>query len=234
MALPLYLAMTTQEMDARDTLPPQLGWMACHFDPAGSGLRDIPDALPPGAMLILNDRFPCRGHDPQKVSRQLTDAVKRLNCEGVLLDFQRKPDAHFKTVADALFKALPCPVAAPPGFIKDLACAVFLPPCPLHVPLAEYLLPRRGQAIWLDVTMGQQTITVTRNGTTYAPPTPADMQDGRFDDILLCRYVMEISEEEVRFTLFDTPETLKIKLQEAAKLGVTRAVGLYQELGGKL
>ena len=45
---------------------------------------------------------------------------------------------------------------------------------------------------------------------------------------------METSKGEVCFTLFDTLETLKKNLEQAAALGVTRAVGLFQELNGKL
>ena len=213
MVLPLYLAMTPEEMAQATALPPHRGW----FDPESAAL---PHSMSPGTMLILHDRFPC--------------PVPALKCESVLLDFEQVPDAESRTVADALFQALPCPVAAPPGFIEDSGSPVFLPSCPLHVPLAEYLRPWQGREIWLDVTLQQQTITVTRAGTTYAPPTPADRQGGVFDETLLCRCVTEVSGDEVRFTLFDTPETLKIKLEEAARLGVSRAVGLYQELGGKL
>ena len=230
MALPLYLAMTAWEMEAADALPGHLGWMACHFDPEGTGLCDVPISLPPGTTLILNDRYSCGNHAPQQITSELAAAVEQLNCEGVLLDLQRRPDDDSRIVADALFQALPCPVAAPPGFIDDFRSPVFLPPCPLHVPLAEFLHPWQGREVWLDVTLQQQTITVTRQGTTYAPPTPADRQGGVFDEILLCQCVTEMREEAVRFVLFDTQETLKRKLEEAARLGVSRAVGLYQEL----
>ena len=232
MVLPLYLAITAQEMDATDDLPASMGWMACHFDPAGPGLRDLPEALPPETMLILNDRFPCRGHDPQLVLTQLAEAAKKLSCGGVLLDFEREPDACSRAIAEALAVSLPCPVGAPPGFSEKTA--VFLPPCPLHIPLADHLRPWRGREIWLEVALQQQMVTVTGNGTQLDPAVPADRQGGTFDEILLCQCVTEISEEEVRFILFDTPETLKRKLKEAARLGASKAVGLYQELGGKL
>lgn len=214
MVLPLYLAMTAAEMACTDTPPRYFGV----FDAAH---------LPPGAMGILTDRIPFQ--DPLKTA----EAVRELNCGSVLLDFARKPDAGSRMVADALFQALPCPVAAPPAFAGDSDCAVFLPPCPLHVPLAEYLRPWQNRDIWLDITLQQQTVTVTPRGTVYSPAVPADRQDGVFDEILMCRCITEVAEDMVRFILFDTPETLKIKLEEAAKRGVTRAVGLYQELGKK-
>ena len=45
--------------------------------------------------------------------------------------------------------------------------------------------------------------------------------------------VFPVSAEEIRFTLFDTRDSLQQKLEKAHSLGVTRAVGLYQELGQK-
>ncbi|MBQ8236616.1 MAG: hypothetical protein IJZ39_00480 [Oscillospiraceae bacterium] len=231
MVLPLYLAMTAREMADADTPPPHFGWMACHFDPDGPGLRDIPEAMPPGAMLILNDRVPCRGHDPARIAAELAEAAARLRCDSVLLDFEREPDENSGMVAHALFEALPCPVAAPPGFSEHSDRPVFLPPCPLHVPLAKHLCPWQGREIWLDVTRQQQTITVTPDGTQYLPAVSTDRPDGgRFDETLLCQYLTDITADEVTFTLFDTPETLKQKLRHAASLGVVRTVGLFQEL----
>lgn len=222
MVLPLYLAMTREEMTAGPPLPAAGGWMGCPFSPEDP----LPEALPPGTMLVLTDRFPCQnGND-------LIDAIRKLDCESVLLDFERTPEEGARTFAKALSEALPCPVAAPPGFIEDSGSAVFLPPCPLHVPLAEYLAPWRGREIWLDAALQKQVITVTREGVRYGPALPSDRQDGgTFDDTLQCRCLTEISEDAVHFTLFDTPQTLKEKLDRAAALGVSRAVGLYQELG---
>ena len=228
MVLPLYLAMTGAETAAAPSLPPHWCYMACHFSPDGSGLCDLSGALPPGTMVILNDRFPCRDHDPQQIAAELG----RLKCGSVLLDFERKPQEYSRMVADALFRALRCPVAAPPGFIEDKGCAVFLPPCPLHVPLAEYFRPWQGREIWLEAALQQQTITVTPQGTQYGPILPADNRAGGFfDDILKCQCVTDISDAEVHFNLFDTRNTLARKLALAAELGAVRAVGLWQELG---
>ena len=212
MVLPLYLAMRAEEMNGAAPLPRHLGV----YGPAAQ--------LPPGAMLVLDDREPVR-----------LDPASAMGAESVLLDFERKADADSIRTANELSQALPCPVAAPPGYLEDPACPVFLPPCPLHVPLTEHLRPWKDREIWLDVTLWQQVITVTRDGARYALPAPADRPDGGwFDDILLCRCMMETKDDQVCFTLFDTPETLKTKLEQAAALGITRAVGLYQELHFKL
>ena len=207
--------MGAEEMNGEAPLPRHLGV----YGPAAQ--------IRPGAMLILDDRVP-GSLDPAHIASM-------VQPESVLLDFEREPDADSVRIAEELSRALSCPVAAPPGFLKDPAHPVFLPPCPLHVPLAEYLHPWQNRNVWLDVTAQQQVITVTPDGTRYSTPAPADRQDGGwFDEVLLCRCTMETSKGEVCFTLFDTLETLKKKLEQAAALGVTRAVGLFQELNGKL
>ena len=211
MVLPLYLAMSVPEMAAVPALSRH---------PAPMVLDRWPGTIPSGSMLVVTDRLP---PDPARIITE----VRRLDCGSVLLDFEGEPD---KMVADALFEALPCPVAAPPAWARDSGCAVFLPSCPLHVPLEEYLRPWASREVWLDVTARQQTITVTAAGTRYGPAAPADRQEDGFpDETLLCRCATELSADAVRFTLFDTAETLEAKMKRAAALGVTRAVGLYQE-----
>ena len=54
MALPLYLAQTALEMGG-NSLPGRLAYMACHFSPGGQGLSNVPELLPSGAILILDD-----------------------------------------------------------------------------------------------------------------------------------------------------------------------------------
>ena len=73
------------------------------------------------------------------------------------------------------------------------------------------------------------------SGAVIAAPSPAaDLSRGFYDRNLHCLFTQEIRPDQVVFTLFDTPETLKEKLDHATALGVTQAIGLYQELGGKL
>ena len=219
MGLPLYLAMTGLEMEQCASLPPYPGWFS-----AGGGAA-LPESLPPGALLILTDRVPF------SVTWEWLHAAAGLDCCGVLLDFERPPSENTRALVPALAEALPCPVAAPPGYCDEPDFPVFLPPCPLHVPLADYLRPWRGREIWLEAALLTQTITVTARGTVYAPLLPAKGRaDGAFDETLKCRCTAEISDSQVRFTLFDTPETLEKKLAEAAALGVGKAVGLWQEL----
>ena len=209
-----------------------MAYMACSFSPYTQGLSGIPSALPEGAMLILNDRMRCQGHSPDLVTGQLQEAVARLGCESVLLDFQRPQSPESDALVSRIVQSLPCPVAVTEGFAAQLDCPVFLSPAPLHLPLADHLAPWQGREIWLEAALGQTEILVTTEGTTAAARFPSERLDGGFyEETLLCSYQTKIGTDRVTFTLFDTPETLEKKLELAASLGVTRAVGLWQELG---
>ena len=232
MALPLYLAMTAAELSSHSEIPQHFAWMACHFSPWSEGVTNIPETLPQGAMLILNDRMPCQGHCPDLVAHQLRDAVQKLECESVLLDFQRPPEPEANAIIQALVEELPCPVAVSENYAKELDCPVFLPPSPLHRTLADHLSSRTGREIWLEAALCQEDIVVTSAGVSYVPQFPPDHLDGGFMEENLCsRYRTQVAENEVRFTLYDTWESLEKKLEQAQTLGVARAVGLFQELG---
>ena len=206
MVLPLYLAMTGAEI--------------CAISHPAYLMEDLSDLPPPGFLPVVTDRFPIDGQ-----------ALHRF-CQGretVVLDFERPPTPAMR----AAVQGLPCPVAAPPEY-PDRG-PVFLPLPPLHVPLAQYLAPWQGREIWLEAALQKQTITVTASGAVISAPSPAaGLSGGFYDRNLHCRFAQEIRPDRVMFTLFDTPETLKEKLDLAATLGVTRAIGLYQELGSKL
>ena len=52
MAMDVFLAMTAAEICGNRNLPANLGWMACHFSPYGTGLSNLPKQLPPSSLLI--------------------------------------------------------------------------------------------------------------------------------------------------------------------------------------
>lgn len=230
MGLPLYLAMTSAEMRCTSQFPAHFAYMACHFSPYGEGISNIPDALPDQAMLILNDRMPCHGHSPSLIVQQLSDAVSRLGCESILLDFIHPPDSESEAMVHAIVEAHTCPVAVSAQYADRLRCPVFLPPCPLHVPLEEYLLPWKGREIWLEAALCQEEAAVTENGTDFTSQFPPErLEDGFYDEILRCYYRIRTDANRVSFTLFDTAASLEKKMELAAELGVKRAVGLWQE-----
>lgn len=231
MALPLYLAMTGLEMRANSDLPENSGYMACHFSPYGTGLSNCPSRLPEGAMLILNDRIPCCGHDHQLITNQLIELVEHFRCSCILLDFQRPGSEETAALAKKIAGSLPCPVGVSELYAQGLDCPVFLPPLPLDMPIAEYLAPWQGREIWLDAALDGAVLTLTETGCASVPLPYPQLDDGHPEETLHCHYTIQTSSDTARFTLFRTWEDLQSLLIEAQVHGVTRAVGLWQELG---
>ena len=232
MALPLYLAMTGAEMSSISQIPPRFAYMACHFSSSSQGLSNLPASLPEKSVLILNDNSPCQGHSPGLIADQLQDVVDAFCCESLLLDFQRPSCPESEQIIEAILSSMSVPVVISPGHGKDFHGPVFLPPCPLHVPLENYLKPWSTREIWLEAALCQEDVVVTGNGTNFVPHFPPQgLDEGFFDESLRCNYRIKTGRESVTFTLFDTAGSLNQKLSHAQNLGVHRAVGLWQELG---
>lgn len=228
MGLECYIAMTAEELSAASSLPPRLAWMACHFSCYGLGLSNMPTRLPPGSLLILNDRTPICGHDPAYIRSQL-EGFSEIG--GLLLDLQRPGDRETANLVAALTQAPPWPVAVTEHYARDADCAVFLSPPPLHKPLQEYIAPWAGRALWLEVAVGSVTVTVTRQGSSFQPGPVCPVPEPAFEeDRLHMRYHVAVQPQAAVFTLVQTPEHLPALLQEAEMLGIQRAVGLYQQL----
>lgn len=232
MAFPCYLAMTAAEFALTQARPDKLAWMACHFSPYGTGLSNRPEQLPKGAMVILNDRTPIHRHDPELVAGQLLETAEKTEAACVLLDFQRPDCPETAAVAQAIVQAMTCPVGVSKLYAGALSCPVFLPPPPLDQPLEAHLAPWQGREIWLEAALDAETITLTQEGPRFAPSNHWEGPETGFqDETLHCHYSVEIQTNQIRFTLFRTWADLKALFQTAAGLGVTQAVGLFQELG---
>jgi len=231
MALRCYLAMTATEFHSAAALPPHPGWMACHFSCYGLGLSNMPDFLPKGAMIIVNDRTPVSMHDPQTILAQLQELVSRWEPDCVLLDFQRPDQAQTALIARVLVENLLCPVGVSEPYAKELDCPVFLPPPPLHKPLKEYIAPWNGRKIWLEAALTAQTVTVTNSGSQFEPMQPAPLLKPHFtDEQLHCSYHIACKPDTAIVTLLRDIDQLNALLTEAESLGVELAVGLYQQL----
>jgi hypothetical protein len=230
MAIVLYSAMTAAEFRQNPAPAFPIAWMACHFSPYGTGLSNLPEALPKGSMLILNDRTPVFGHDPQRVAEQLEERAAQLECDGILLDFQRPAHPQVQAIAAAV-AALPYPVGITPAYAQELECAVFLPPPPLTVPLASYLQPWQGRKIWLEAATERGCVQVNKRGSRAIDRTDTACPYPHVDDMLHCRYGMELGTEYIDFFLYRDETQLKALMQEGAGLGIQRFVGLYQQLG---
>ena len=225
-----YLAMTAAELSL--DIPGKLAYMACHFSPYTTGLSNIPTVLPPGSMLILNDRIPICGHDPHRIVDQLEQALENLACDSLLLDFQRPGNEETATLCRLLCQRLTCPLGISHHYARELNSWVFLPPPPLDIPLEEHLKPWEGRKIWLEAALEAALITVKADGCQMSPlPYGMPETETFIEDNLHCRYRSEVAADEIRFFLYRTPDQLDALLKEAGALGVETSVGLYQQLG---
>lgn len=232
MAIERYLAMTAAEIAACEALPDMLGYMACHFSPYGTGLSNCPASLPEGAILIVNDRIPLRGHDPGQILVQLRELTEMLRCGSVLLDFERRGSGEAADLAELLAEELACPVGVSAAYAQGLPCPVFLPPVPCDTPPEEYLAPWSGREIWLETGLVGMGITLTPEGACPSPQFLFERNHPvHHDKGLHCHYQI-LAAGAVRFSFHRRPEDLEALLKEAEALGVTRAIGLYQELRG--
>lgn len=232
MALPCYLAMTGSEMEDHINHPKKIAWFSCHFSHKNQGLTNMPSKLPAGSIIILDDSQPPVNHDSELIAKQLQDLAATLSADGVLLDFQRPGNPQTAAIAAALSKALPCPVCVSDIYAEKLNCPVFLPPSPLHIPLTKHIKRWKGREIWLEAAIESQILSIKSDGAISIPSNSfSGSGNNHIDPILHCGYSTEVHPDSIDFTLFDTPELLPQKLQEAENLGIQKVIGLYQQLG---
>ena len=229
MAIDIYLALTAAEFRHCTALPRHCAWLSCLFSPYGRGISNIPKQLPPDSLLVLSDRTPVCGHDSEVIKAQLEEIITALSCCGLLLDFQR-PDCPEVAKIAACLTTLPCPVAVSANYAKELACPVFLPPVPLDVPIVEYLAPWQNREIWLEAATQTTAIILTDRGAKYeafSEDVPLTHREAN----LHCHYHIQLGKDSAVFHLKRTKEDLENLLCQGETMGITRAVGLYQELG---
>ncbi len=224
-----YLAMTAAEMRHAPMPAQKTAYMACHFSPYATGLSNLPDTLAEGSLIILNDRTPICGHDPQRIADQLTQLLDERSADGVLLDFQRPDCTETAALVQVLTTQLPCPLAVSQPYAGE-GIAVFLPPIPPDVPIEEALAPWKNREIWLDVAPGYTGITITPQGARDIPFACSETGIWHTEPDLCCHYRIQTGSDHAQFFLFRTQEDIQNLLEKAKAYGVTNAVGLYQEL----
>lgn len=231
MALPLYLAMTSSEF-MTCPLPERAAYMACHFSLYGQGLENIPEHLPRDSILILNDRVPVWDHDPDLAVRQLQQAVDTTGAAGVLLDFQVSGQTRCREIAKAAIDTLSCPVAVTEAYGLDLDCILFLPAPSLHQSFTEWLRLWDGREIWIEAATESVRCQITREEAKLEPiPFQSVLPHCHIHPALGCRYSVENLDDRVVFTLTRTREDLLAALEIWDGHGITKAIGLYQQLG---
>jgi len=231
MSLSCYLAMTAGEFFSILPRPNKLAWMACHFSGYGTGLSNLPRQLPQGSLILVNDRTPLSGHDPDRICRQLADLIKKHRPKGILLDLQRPVTEEAQILVQTLVSNLPGPVGVSHLYADTLDCPVFLPPPPLNKALMDHLKPWSGREIWLETATETQIITVTEAGSTTELLPLQPLPEPCFSDAKLhCRYHTQVFPHKAVFNLNREGAEVEALLREAEALGVTLAVGLYQQL----
>lgn len=220
----VFLAVTARELEA--VRPKRTAYMACHFSAGGAGLSNLPQSLPEGSILLLDDSMPVQGHDPVTVVQQLNELASNLSLRAVLLDFQRPPAAESQKMAAYILENCKCTAAVTPAYAKE-GFPVFLPPPPVNKSLKEYLKP--WNKVFLELYAEGLEITVTKEGSRFSPVSPASplpLADKRFH----CHYGVTVFPGKAVFTLSRSREDLSALAREAEELGVLGTVGLYQEL----
>lgn len=223
MAIPLFLAARSGESVV---FPEHYAWMACPF--SDRGLAVLPRRLPKGSMVVLTDEIPPREQDPLAVAAQLAER----SYPALLLDFQRPDCRQTNRMAEVIAANCPFPVGITEHYAGDLNCPVFLAPIPPDQQIEAHLKRWQGREIWLDLSPSPTRITVTENGSRseHLPAIPVPVHIHRQQE-LFCHYGIEVQQDCIIFELWRTKEDLAGLLDAVKPLGVTRAIGLYQELG---
>ena len=228
-----YLALTAGELYGDAPTTEKLAYMACHFSLYTTGLSNLPEALPAGSMLILNDQIPISGHDPLHIIDQLQKTVEKNSCDSLLLDFQRPGSEETAQLCRLLASQIQCPLGISHHYAGSIDSAVFLPPPPLDMPLGEYLIPWKGRKIWLEAALEAAEFTVTTDGCRVSSlPYTLSQEETFIEETLHCRYRCEVSDDAVHFFLYRTADQLDALLEEATTLGIEKSIGLYQQLNG--
>lgn len=230
MSLRFYLAMTEAEIRSSPVLPRHLAYMACHFSPYGNGLVNIPERLPPESLLIVNDRVPVLDHNPDKIAKQLLDAVRKLRVFGILLDFQIPGNPQTAQIVKKVTETLTCPVCVSEQYSCGLSCPILCAP-PVYQSLKDYISSKKSRPVWLETFQETALLTVTSDGCETAP---GENIPGKyfFDETLQCKYQFTLQKDSVCFTLCRQAEDIPRYLHYAESLGIEVAVGLYQQFRG--
>ena len=225
MSMPLYLAMTAAEISRKEQLPQHLAYMACHFSPYSTGLSNMPNQLPKNTMVILNDRIPVCGQDPDTVACQLAQLCEETEADSILLDLQRPFDDHTEKIVRAILDTAVCPVGVSEIYAYNLDTPVFISVPPLNQTFTQHAKRWEGREIWLEAALEQATYAITE---TDCRPVYSTSTAPLSCPSLFCHYGFREEADQVILSLERTREDLLALIDESP---VTKTIGLYQQLG---
>lgn len=214
-----YLAVTEKEIG---NFSGPVAWMACRFAQRQPGLENLPSQLPPGSLIMVDDLQPIFGHSPARVARQLESLCKKHRSAGIILDLQRKKTPQAMQMVKALLQIKEIPIALTPEYAREFSCPVLVT-VPIHLKLQQVVAPWKGREIWLDIPMGQVNLRqgkVTEEKSSHSGSY-------QWDRFLCCGYAKTGQDA---YTLCRTKAMLPKILDEAAKLGIAKALILASEI----
>ena len=225
MAFQRILAITEVEIRNQIGPAPPFALFGCHFSPEDGCFVGLADHLPAGCGLVIDDRNPIPAVD------LILPVLEQLSPAYVILDFQRPPDAQSIKLTTALAQ-IHKNLVIPPPYAQGLACPLFLPPVPPHIPMAEHLKPWQGREIWLELALDGALITVTPQGSrTHLLPHAQIPEDSYEDSMLHCHYKISQKEDALEFYCVRTRNDIEEMLRPPLPPNLKYAVALYQELG---
>ncbi len=224
-----YLAVTAWEY-SQATYTTPIAWMACHFSPYETGLSNIPDNLPRDSMVILNDRTPPNGHDQGMIADQLNRLGDLFQIKRFLLDFQRENDPETISLVAFLTEKVIGSVAVTEKYAKHCNSPVFIS-CPLpHQTLSYSISKWKNRELWLELGTESEIITICKNDYNCDIFQELSLSEKDYIDTNLhCRYRTDVFDNCVRLTLERSEKELDLLMNEAEKLGIKIAVGLFQQ-----
>lgn len=228
MEIPWFPAITQEEIRQMSTLPAQFAWMACHFDPNGNGIIDLPETLPPGCILILNDQIPYNGHSGEIIAQKLKECAQKWRLNGILLDFERPIPEEQKETARMLVNTLPCPVVCGQDTeIEGLISLIQMPPL-LENPKKYF---QRKKGAWLELQKQAVNFCIEKDGCKSDSVEVPQMEiiKGLQDNELYVHYHFTVNTENADLLLWRDRQDREKIMELAKEAGIDTIIGLYQE-----
>lgn len=231
MIFPVYLAITAQEFTHFRELSSTLCYMACHFSLSGEDLSNLPISLPANTIVCIDDSTPIANHNVEVVTRQINALVETHHPCGILLDFQRPDNPRALDMIKSIISCVNCPVAVSHIYASKFQCPVFLPPLPYRLTIEEYLKPWVNREIWLELGTDMEMAIITEDAFSiehiYDTPENHYFLD---DPSLLCHYCINVKQDHIALYFQRTKTDLEQIQRAAKKLGVSKFIGLWQQL----